>query len=165
MKESMNNEFISLCKTDIDAVLSNIKEYVPDLKEWQLNQSAILEADKKVLCKATYDEDNNKDGYRIDICLQDDETYTVFCKDNSLRLEKNYFEGFISVTEIMEVEYDEDEKTIYRSLEYYRGGTQAVYEEAYEIRNELDAKAYEIKDDINDLMETLKPRNKRRIRN
>ena len=50
MKDCLDSKFLDYCFDDIDDILRQMEDVLPDLFIWQLKQSVIMEDDKKIFC-------------------------------------------------------------------------------------------------------------------
>lgn len=164
MEETINKEFYLVCSKDINSIFDEIKDFLPNFKPWNLNQSYVLDADKTVLSTKTSDNNGNKEGYKIIInSVLNKAKYILITKDNYLSLEEQYYTNTGSVSKLYEVEYDGE--LVYRSASYVDSDKANYYSEEHDLRTRRGKNDYENSDSLIKIMKSLCKKDSQRIRN
>ena len=153
MEETINKEFYLVCSKDINSIFDEIKDFLPNFKPWNLNQSYVLDADKTVLSTKTSDNNGNKEGYKIIInSVLNKAKYILITKDNYLSLEEQYYTNTGSVSKLYEVEYDGE--LVYRSASYVDSDKANYYSEEHDLRTRRGKNDYENSDSLIKIMKS-----------
>lgn len=132
MKKYFKNEFMCTCKKDIDSICSQIEKFLPDIKDWQLDGSVILDNDKKIICKNVTDDKEEKIGYEINVLfLSCNRTYTFISTKSSISLESHTFENDIHLIEKEEITFEND--MVIRSKSVLNGETELYFKDVYDL--------------------------------
>lgn len=89
----LNDDFIKICNKDIVAMYKEIEQYIPSVITGYLDQSIIIEEDKRIIFQNIKDQDNNKIGKEIKIHFKDNELSYINIKvyRNRISLKKKYY--------------------------------------------------------------------------
>lgn len=89
----LNDDFIKICNKDIVAMYKEIEQYIPSVITGYLDQSIILEENKRIIFQNIKDQDNNKIGKEIKIYFKDNELSYINIKvyRNRISLKKKYY--------------------------------------------------------------------------
>lgn len=89
----LNDDFIKICNKDIVAMYTEIEQYIPSVITGYLDQSIILEEDKRIIFQNIKDQDNNRIGKEIKIHFKDNELSYINIKvyRNRISLKKKYY--------------------------------------------------------------------------
>ena len=89
----LNDDFIKICNKDIVSMYKEIEQYIPSVITGYLDQSIILEENKRIIFQNIKDQDNNKIGKEIKIYFKDNELSYINIKvyRNRISLKKKYY--------------------------------------------------------------------------
>ena len=163
--DNMGKDFKNICKKDIEEMLKIINVYLPDLEEWNLEQSAIFEDDKRIICKSVKDNKNNKLGYDIRIHITDDNNsfyHFRYMHNNVFLIKKTWNNDKVS-TEGVCVLLNNNEIT--RIVKIQSNEKIALHEKKYNINNKMDLQAYLNSESFQSIIADLKVNRKERKRN
>ena len=157
----MNQSFRSICEKDIIEVLSMFEKYLPNLEKWYFNQSIIYEDNKKIICRSIKDNENYKIGNEIRIHVIENKSIYYFLryKDKSIYfLEKegsNTKMIYVALNDIL----------VKRQIEITNKQEKNSYKEEYCVLNNKDLEKYNNSKSLEELINSLKPKQKVRKRN
>lgn len=105
MKNSLNEEFKNNCGEDINSILNKVEEHLPNLHDWQFNNGAIFEEEKKILLKSIVNDDNQKIGNQVVIDIKGEKPckYNLTIAGNLVCLNMSYLNNDTNVEELYSV--------------------------------------------------------------
>lgn len=164
MKNSLNEEFKNNCGEDINSILNKVEEYLPNLHDWQFNNGAIFEEEKKILLKSIVDDDNKKIGNQIIIDIKGEKPckYNLTIADNLVCLNMSYSNNNTNVEELYSVCLNDN--TIERFCCLNIEGVISGYQEHIDLKNSkievISSEENIIENDtLNNIMNILKENN------
>lgn len=150
LKSVFNEEFLNYCQNDINDILNETIDILPNLEVWQLNKSVIFDDNKKILSKPILDENRKVLGYNINIDAFLDTLYhyKLVLKENSISLFKRYTVDNEFIEEIYKCELKDKIKI--RTFSYKDGNREMVYNDYYDKSNILrhDEEEISIRDKV-----------------
>lgn len=132
MKNKLSLEFKNNCFNDIEEIFKEIGDFMPEIEIWQMNQSALFEDNKKILCRAILDNNDRCIGHqiKIDVYLDTLFKYRLNILENSIELNKSYVIDSILIEEFFKVQ--QEKEIIKRVYIYQEGDKYLKYNETYD---------------------------------
>ena len=129
MKDCLDSKFLDYCFDDIDDILRQMEDVLPDLFLWQLKQSVIIEEDKKIFCRAIFNDQRKCVGYMINAEVFNDTNYKyqLIMLKKSICLMRDYSIGDNCIQEVYRAELNDD--NIVRDVIYKENGKYLKYED------------------------------------
>ena len=160
----MEKDFKIICKKDIDEIITIINEYLPSLEKWHLEQSAIFEENKRIICKSIKDRNNIKIGYDIRIHINGDQNVFVHFRytNNSIFLIKKMWIDKNHITLNMNVSLINNE--IIRKISIKDENGNSSYDESYDVDCINDLQSYFDSESLSEIIINLKEKSKIRKR-
>lgn len=105
MKNSLNEEFKNNCRDDINSILNKVEGHLPNLHDWQFNNSAIFEEERKILLKSILDDNEQKIGNQVIIDIKGERPckYNLTIAGNLVCLNKSYSNNDTNIDELYSV--------------------------------------------------------------
>ena len=163
MRETLEGEFNLFCAKDVNTIFEEVRDILPELKPWNLEQSYILDEEKRVISTKIMNSDSKKEGYKVEIdAFLADTKYTLVSKSNYLSLVINYFEDGELIAEEYEVSYKDS--IVRRKASYIRKDKTLYYKEAFNLENQKGKLDYDNSFDLAIMMGKMKERDEVRVR-
>lgn len=146
MKNVLDNNLRENGALYIEEIFEKVSPFLSQFELWQLEQSAIFDNDKKILCRRILNDKSELEGYRIAIETTLEE-YTLTILRKSVELTKNYCFGEYSFKEINKVESENDDIKI--TIKYQENS------ESLEYFNKIDEDNIVSFEDITEMLKSL----------
>ena len=158
-----DNCFIKVCEKDIKELYNMIEIYLPGYEIKHLNQSAIYDENKKIICRSIKNDKKENIGHEIAIyCYDNRDIIKLIKRLNSIRFEKLYHENNCYIKEKVKISFSNN--TIERCFSYSKDSKKENIIERYDVSNKDSLIDYFNSSSIEDMISNIKVKNKTRKR-